>query len=329
VLVGLLREKLERMGWEGLPGRGWVKFSTGVVPAIGASIIGLTKPGEGVITMTPIYPPFLGAICDQGRVLREAPLVQGAEQWEIDWEAMEEAARGGKGDSGGAAKLLLLCHPHNPTGRVWTAEELAKLAEFAERHALWVVSDELHADLTLEGKHVPFVKVASEALRKRTVTLTGPCKTYNTAGLGIGAMMSHDAGLVSRIVKGSMWLVGHPGAMSVAMWKAALRDDGAWLAAVLDYLRENRDFLEAFVRERLPGVVMKRVEATYLAWLDYRSHPKGTTIGKYLLEEGKVAMNDGPMFGKGYEGFVRLNFATSRAILTEALERMARVHRGT
>jgi cystathionine beta-lyase len=169
------------------------------------------------------------------------------------------------------------------------------------------------------------VKVLNEAMRKRTVTLTGPCKTYNTAGLGIGAMMSHDALLVSRVMKASAWVTGHPTAMSVAMWKAALQDDGAWLAAVLDYLRDNRDFLEAFVRERLPGVGLKRVQATYLAWLDYRAHPQAATIGKYLLDEAKVALNDGPMFGKGCEGFVRLNFATSRAILSEALERMARV----
>jgi cystathionine beta-lyase len=322
VLMGLLREKMERAGWSGLSGKGWVRFYPGVVPALAASVLGLTKPDDAVITMTPIYPPFLGVVADQERELREVPLTQGTEQWEIDWNAMETAALGG----GKAATLLLLCHPHNPTGRVWAPEELTKLAEFAERHELWVVSDELHADLTLEGKHVPFVTVASENLCKKTLTLTGPCKTYNTAGLGIGAMMSHDAALVKRVMKASNWVAGHPTAMSVAMWKAALRDDGAWLAAVLDYLRDNRNFLEQFVRERLPGVGLKRVQATYLAWLDYRTHPKAAEIGKYLLEEAKVALNEGPTFGKGYTGFVRLNFATSRTILSEALERMARVH---
>ncbi|HUO10046.1 MAG TPA: PatB family C-S lyase [Phycisphaerae bacterium] len=322
VLMQLLREKLERGGWENLPARGWVRFLPGVVPAIAATVLGLTKPGEGVVTMTPIYPPFLGSITDHGRELREAPLAQGADRWEIDWDTMEAAATGGQAP----AKLLLFCHPHNPTGRMWTVEELAKVGEFAERHNLWLVSDELHADLSLDGPHVPLVTVLTEAQRKRTITLTGPCKTYNTAGLGIGAMVGHDAVLVSRVMKANMWIVGHPSALSVAMWKAAMQDNGEWLAAVLDYLRDNRDFLETFVRERLPGVRLKHVQATYLAWLDYRSHPQAATIGKYLLDHAKVALNEGAMFGKGYEGFVRLNFATSRAILSEALDRMARVH---
>ena len=333
ILLGLLRGKLERAtgnGWAGLPSKGWVKFVSGVVPGLAAGVLGLTKPGDGVITMTPIYPPFLGVIKDHGRELRASPLVrrprsdagaEGAERWEIDWASMEAAVRGGQGTP---AKLLMLCHPHNPCGRAWTFEELTKLAEFAERHDLFVVSDELHADLTLDDVHVPFVNAASEVLRARTLTLTGPCKTYNTAGLGIGAMIGHDAGLVARVAKANAWVLGHPTALSVAMWKAAMSDNGVWLATVLAYLRGNREFLETFMRERLPGVIVTHVEATYPAWLDYRAHPRAADIATYLLETAKVALNDGKMFGVGSEGFVRLNFATSRSILTDALERMAR-----
>jgi cystathionine beta-lyase len=322
-LVGLIQAKLEREGWRGLGDRGWIRFLPGVVPALGAAMLGLTQPGDPVITLTPIYPPFLGVVKDHGRELREVPLNDAGERWEIDWAALEAAARG---EGRAPAKVLLWCHPHNPTGRVWTVEELSRLGEFAQRHNLWVVSDELHADLTLDGTHLAFANVAPEPLRPRVVTLTGPCKMYNTAGLGIGAMFSHDAALVTRVMKASAWVAGHPGAMSVAMWKAALLDGGRWRAEVLAYLRANRDFLEAFVRDRLPGVRLKHVQATYLAWLDYRNHPEAAHIGKYLLDQAKVMLNDGAMFGKGYEGFVRLNFATSRTILHEALERMVRVH---
>ena len=321
-LLRLLREKLERSGIANLPQRNFARFLPGVVPCIGTAILGLTNPGDSVITLTPVYPPFLAAIRDHKRELREAPMTLTPGRWEINWDSLEHAARGINNTH---AKLLLLCHPHNPTGRLFTQDELAKLADFANHHNLHVVSDELHADLTLEGTHIPFATIADENLRQRTLTLTGPCKTYNTAGLGIGAMIAHDSALLLRVVKAGAWVAGHPGAMSVAMWKAALTDNGDWLATVLDYLRDNRNFLEEFVRTHLPGVTLPHIEATYLAFLDYRAHPHAADIFNYLLKEAKVALNDGPDFGTGYRGFLRLNFATSRAILTEALNRLATV----
>jgi cystathionine beta-lyase len=325
-LVGLLRNKFENAGWTDLAPKGWIRFLPGVVPAIGAAIAGLADKGEAVITMTPVYPPFLLAVKDQGRELREVPLSDAGERWEIDWPAMERAVA----IDGRPAKVLLLCHPHNPTGRLWTVEELARLSDFAQRHHLWVISDELHADLTLRGKFVAFANVASPDVRQRTITLTGPCKMYNTAGLGIGAMISHDPALISRVMKPGAWTAGHPGTMSVAMWKAALHDDGAWRTDILAYLRENLAFLETFVRERLPGIRMKPVEATYLAWLDYRAHPAAAapdaSVHKFLLDHARVMLSDGAPFGTGFENFVRLNFATSRTILTDALERIARAH---
>ena len=324
-LLRLLREKLERSGLTNLPQRNFARFLPGVVPCIGTAILGLTNPGDPVITLTPVYPPFLAAIKDHKRELREAPMTLTSNRWEINWDSLEDAARGANNTP---AKLLLLCHPHNPTGRLFTRDELAKLADFANRHNLHVVSDELHADLTLEGTHIPFTAIADEPLRQRTLTLTGPCKTYNTAGLGIGAMIAHDSSLLLRVVKAGAWVAGHPGAISVAMWKAALTDNGDWLATVLDYLRDNRNYLEEFVRTKLklPGITVPHIEATYLAFLDYRTHPHAADIFNYLLKEAKVALNDGPDFGTGYQGFLRLNFATSRKILEDALNRLARAH---
>ncbi|HEV7302337.1 MAG TPA: PatB family C-S lyase [Tepidisphaeraceae bacterium] len=315
-LTGLLRAKLEKDGLVGLPEKGWMGYLVGVVQGLYVAVTGLTRAGDDVITMTPIYPPFMSAITDHGRNARLVALAELPEGWTIDWPAMEAAVTP-------ATRLLMLCHPHNPTGRVWTRDELARLADFADRHRLWVVSDELHADLTLSGEYVPFVAVAPPAVQARTVTLIGPCKAYNTAGLGIGAMVSHNPQLIARLKKAGAGLMGHPGVPNVTMWKAALRDDGIWLAEVLDYLRGNTDLIAAFVRDRLPGVRYVPPQATYLAWLDFRNHPRAGDIHKYLLETAKVALNDGPAFGPGYQGFVRLNFATSKAILSEALERIA------
>lgn len=316
VLVSHLRAKLEAQGIVGLPEKGWVHFVTGVVPGLYACVLGTTQPGEEAITMTPIYPPFLSAITDFGRVAKHARLVEADARWSIDFDGLEQLVTP-------QTRLLMLCHPHNPTGRLWTRDELARLADFAERHDLFVVSDELHADLTLDGTFIPFTQIASPALRQRTLTITGPCKAYNTAGLGIGAIVAHSADLLKRVKDSVKGISGHPGAMSVTMWRAALQDDGQWLRAVLDALRDRRQLLADFVRDRLPHARLAFPEATYLAWLDYRAHPRVAELNKLILKQAKVALINGPAFGPGCEGFFRINFATSRAILTEALERLA------
>ena len=315
----LLRAKVEQQGMIGLPAGGWMKYLGNVVSGLYATVMALTAPGDEVITFTPIYPPFLTAITDPGRVAKHVALTATPDGYRIDWDALEAAVTP-------VTRLVLLCNPHNPTGRVWTREELARLADFVQRHRLWVITDELHADLTLDGTFTPFTAVASADVQQRTLTVTGPCKAYNTAGLGIGALISHNASLLIRVYKKTIGIAAHPSAMAVTMWQAALEDDGVWLSAVVKQLRSNREFFAAFVEENLPGVKYLGSEATYLAWLDYRSHPKAAEIQQYLLKTAKVALNPGPHFGPGNEGFVRLNFATSRAILTEALDRLAAAH---
>lgn len=316
-LMPLLRAHLASQGLEGLPDDG-ISMLPGVVPGLYAAVHALTTPGEPVVTMTPIYHPFHMAITDLGRRVAGVPLREGENGYEINWAAMDAAARG--------SRLLMLCHPHNPTGRVWTPLELEKLRDLAIARDLFVVSDELHADLRFGGQ--PFESFAADPrVRSRTITLTGPCKAYNAAGLGIGAMIGHNAGLVKRVKGAAGGLMGHEGALSVTMWRAALADAGPWLADTVAYLQDNRDFLSAYLRQHLPWVKFTPVEATYLAWLDLRAHPRAGDIHTFLLEEARVAVHDGPVFAseayKGqYQGFIRLNFATSRAILTEALDRM-------
>lgn len=317
-LIAQLRDKCASQGLAEVPADG-VAFLPGVVPGLFAGVNALSAPGEKVVTMVPIYHPFHLAIANLGREVVGVPLKDGPERWEIDWDALERACAD--------TKLLMLCHPHNPTGRVWDAEELRKLRELVIKYDLYVISDELHADLSLTGH--PFEAFAAdERVRSRTVTVTGPCKAFNTAGLGIGALIGHDAALVGRIMSAAAGLMGHPSALSITMWQTALKEGGPWLADTVAYLKGNRDFMTAFLRERLPWVKFHPVEATYLAWLDLRDHPQAADLQNFLLSEAKVAIHNGPVFApeaqKGlYQGYVRVNFATPRPILQEALERMA------
>ncbi|WP_034384592.1 MalY/PatB family protein [Deinococcus sp. YIM 77859] len=319
-----LRERFAAQGLTDLPEDG-LRLLPGVVPGLYAAVHALSEPGDPVLTMTPIYHPFHLSITEQGRRVAAAPLREGQNGkgqpgWEIDWDALETAAR--------STRLLLLCHPHNPTGRVWNAAELARLRDFVLERDLYVVSDELHADLRLTD--APFESFGADPrVRGRTLTLTGPAKAYNTAGLGIGVLAGHDPELVQRVRAAAGGLMGHPSALGVTAWQAALRAGGPWLRDTLAYLRGNRDVLAAFLEAHLPWVRFAPPEATYLAWLDLRAHPRAGEIQPFLLQEARVAVHDGPTFAPAelkahYQGFIRLNFATSRALLIEALERMAR-----
>lgn len=315
-LKELLLGKLARDGFTGLTPQ-HISFLPGVVPGLYAAVLALTQPGDEVITFTPIYPPFLAAASKAGRVAREVPLRLTPQGYGLDLAALQAAVTP-------RSKLLMLCHPHNPTGRVWTASELAQIAEFALQHGLYVVSDELHADLRYSDApaYQPFATVNAQ-LAPRVVTLTGPCKVYNTAGLGIGAMLCTDSAVLARLEKTLGGVGAPPSALSVTMWQAALTEGADWLAATLAYLQANRDFVSEFLARELPQVPFVAPQATYLAWLDLRSFPQAGDIQQYLLQKARIALNDGPTFGTGYQGFVRLNFATSRTILQEGLERLS------
>ncbi|WP_291431020.1 aminotransferase class I/II-fold pyridoxal phosphate-dependent enzyme [Deinococcus sp.] len=317
ILQAQLSQSLARYGLSGL-GAEHMTFLPGVVPGIYAAVHALSTPGEPVVTMTPVYHPFHLAITDQDRRVSGVPLRDGDSGYEINWSALDAASRG--------SRLLLLCHPHNPTGRVWNAQELGKLRDLVLARDLFVMSDELHADLRYGEAFESFA--ADPRVQSRTITLTGPCKAFNTAGLGIGVMVSHNAALLSRVRRAAGGLMGHESALSITMWQAALRDGGPWLADTVAYLRGNRDFLSDYLRQHLPWVKFHEAQATYLAWLDLRAHPRAADIQAFLLQEARVAVHDGPVFAHDshksqYQGFIRLNFATSRTLLTEALDRMA------
>lgn len=296
-------EGLRDLLLEGSGLEGEVAFMPGVVVGLYAAVAAFTAPGQGVLTQVPIYPPFLAAIREQKRTVLANPLQETEAGYRLDLQGLERLAY--------ASRLLLFCHPHNPTGRVFTEEELAALAAIARKHDLIVVSDELHAPLTYEGGHLPLARLLPE----RTLTLLGPGKAYNLAGLPIGAAVGPKP-----LVEALRRHLPHtfPNVLAMAAWKAALKEGGAWLGETLKRLRANRDRVAAWAQE--VGLGHFPPEGTYLAWLK-TPIPRA---GAFFLQEARVALNPGESFGEGYDRFVRLNFATYPEVLEEALARMAR-----
>ena len=314
----LIKKQLEYGLTDLEPKNLWLVSS--VVPGLYAAVQGLTQAGDEIITQTPIYPPFLTSITDHGRVALQNPMVFHQSGWQIDFEQLETLVSP-------KTKVFMLCNPHNPTGRVFSRSELERLSDFVLRHDLLVISDELHAELILDGTHVPFASLPE--MRERTVTLTGPCKAYNTAGLGGGVMIAHNTALLERCKKATKGLMGHPTSLSMTMWQAGLEDATGWREDVLAYIRGNRDFVFAWLATHLPEVRTAPLEGTYLLWMDFSAFPDASGMYKQLLEVAKVGLNDGPPYGSGYAGWLRINLATSRPILSEALERIERCLRAS
>ncbi|MGP9566724.1 MalY/PatB family protein [Halomonas sp. AOP5-B2-8] len=294
----------------------WQQWLPGVVPALHLAALALTEPGDGVLTVAPIYPPFLAVAERTGRLPQQAMLAQPTapgEPWQLDIAALEAAITP-------RTRLLLWCQPHNPTGRVWRHEELAALATLVERHDLWVVSDELHCDLLLsEGAQHRPLAAAFPGLAKRTITLWAPSKTFNLAGLTSACAVIPDATLRKRFAAAAKGLLPDGNVLGLVAAEAAYREGEAWRQALLNVLRENRDTLQARVAT-WPGVNWHASEATYLAWLDMREAGLGEAPYQTLLSEVGVALSDGAAFG--CPGFVRLNFGTTASLLEVALSRM-------
>ncbi|MFP4138486.1 MAG: MalY/PatB family protein [Halomonas sp.] len=301
-------------GWEIAPE--WQHWLPGVVPALHLASLALTEPGDGVLTVTPIYPPFLHVAEHTGRTPQQArlgePAAPGA-PWRLDLEALEAAITP-------ETRLLLWCQPHNPTGRVWNRDELAGLAALVERHGLFVVSDELHCDLLLEegARHVPLA-VAFPELAARTITLWAPSKTFNLAGLTAACAVIPDPTLRRRFAATAKGLMPDGNVMGLVAAEAAYAHGDPWRQALLEVLRGHRETLVARVA-RWPGVTMSAPESTYLAWLDLRQAGLGDAPRRTLLERAGVALSDGADFG--HPGFARLNFGTTATQLEAALSRL-------
>lgn len=286
----------------------WLVWLPGLV--CGINLACRSVDGE-VLTATPVYPPFLSAPGLSGRGLVRVSLREEGGRWSWDFAALEAAVTP-------ATRLLLLCHPHNPVGRAWDADELQALAEFAARHDLVVCSDEIHCDLVLdpERRHVPFARLGEDAAR-RSITLMAPSKTYNIAGLGCSLAIIPDPALRRRYQAARRGIVPDVNVLALTACASALLEGEAWRQDLLAVLRANRDRVEAAVNA-MPGLSLGHVEATYLAWIDARG--LGVDAPVEFFEAAGVGLSDGRDFG--LPGWVRLNFGCAPALLDQALDRM-------
>src|SRR5690606_7203758 len=301
----LLGRLADRYGLR-LPADGVLSLAS-TVAGINLAARAFAEPGEEVLLLTPLYPPFKSSLDITGRVPVEVEMVDDGSGYAIDFDALEAAVTP-------ATRMIMLCNPHNPVGRVFTEMELQGLAEFALRHDLMVVSDELHADLLFEGRHVPIASLGQE-IPARTVTLYGPSKAFNIPGLHISFALANDPALLQRMTEAGGGLAGRPNRLAQVATLAAYTQGDAWLERTLALLDANRLRVVEFVREHLPSVEVHPPQGTYLAWLDFRATSLGDEPAKELVERAKVGLNEGAAFGLGGKGFARLNFATNPEIL--------------
>jgi cystathionine beta-lyase len=308
-------ERLERLyGWQVSPGG--LVFLPGVVTGFNLVCHAAASPGDGVLIQTPVYYPILDAPAGAGLTRDEMALTRRPDgRYEIDFDLFEETITD-------RTRVFILCNPHNPVGRVFRREELERMAEICLRRDVLICSDEIHCDLVFPGhRHTPIASLSPE-IADRTVTLMAPSKTFNVPGLRCAVAIVQNRELRRRLRKTHADLVGEVNVMGYVAALAAYRDGQPWLDEVLRYLEANLDFLLQYVEASLPGITMAKPEGTYLAWLDCRQAGIPGNAHEFFVERAKVALNDGAVFGRGGEGFVRLNFGCPRSTLLEALERM-------
>jgi cystathionine beta-lyase len=310
----LFCERMEtRYGWR--VDLDLVDVITDVVQGIYVALEVYSEPGDGVVIQTPIYPPFLGAVAETERRLVENPLREGSDRYALDTDRLREGIDG-------STRILLFSNPHNPSGRVFTREELEALAEVALERDLVIVSDEIHQDLVFSGSsHVPIATLGPE-VAARTLTLTSATKAFSIAGLRCAIAAFGSRELRDRFHSLPRHILGGIGTLGIEATLAAWRHSDPWLGRALAHMEANRDHLAGFIRERWPAIRHFAPEATYLAWLDCRALDLGSEPARFFLRKGRVALSNGKLFGQPGEGFVRLNFATSRPILDEVLARM-------
>ena len=308
-----------RHGWR--IGRDWIQYTSGVVPAVSVVVKALCRPGDKVILQTPVYNCFFSSVRNNGCEILENPLRNDGGRFTMDYDDLEAKAADPR------ARLLVLCNPHNPAGRVWTAAELERLNNICLRHGVRVLSDEIHCELTRPGlSYTPFAAVSADCL-KNAVVANSPSKAFNTAGLQIANIICSDAATRAAIDRAiNINEVCDVNPFGVEGLIAAYNGGEEWLDALRRYLWGNYTELCRFFAERLPALKVTPLEGTYLVWVDCRRLGLSSDeLAARLAAEGRVMVNSGTMYGLAGEGFVRINIACPRSRMMEGLRRLASV----
>lgn len=305
----------QRHGWD--IDREWIIYTSGVVPAVSAVIKALTVPGDKVIVQTPVYNCFFSSIRNNGCEIVSNPLRRTADTYEMDFDALERCVADPR------AKVMLLCNPHNPAGRVWTPDELTRLGNICLRNGVTVVADEIHCELVYQGfKYTPFASL-SDAFLHRSVTCVSPSKAFNIAGLQIANIVAFDNDLRSRIDKAiNINEVCDVNPFGVAATIAAYNEGEEWLNQLVDYLHGNYEAMAEFCRRELPEFSITRLEGTYLVWMDCSSlGMPSDALEHALLDDARLWLNAGTMYGAEGEGYMRWNIACPRSVMLDGLNR--------
>jgi cystathionine beta-lyase len=295
----------------------WISFCPGIVPALNFCTLAFTGPGDNIIVQPPVYFPFFSAVESHGRKLIYNRLTESEGKWLMDYEALVKAIDA-------RTKMIIISNPHNPVGRVWTPEELLKLADICLEKNILVLSDEIHCDLVLPGyTHTPFATL-SEKISEITVTCIAPSKTFNLAGLATSSVVISNQVLrksFNRIIDNLH--LGSGNIFGAIASVAAYSEGNKWLEALLDYIDHNIDFVEDYCRKMIPEIIPVQPEATYMIWLDCRKFGmSGKELQSFFINKAGIGMNEGSTFGPGGEGFMRMNVGTSHQTVMKAMEQI-------
>jgi len=295
----------------------WICFCPGIVPALNFCTLAFTRPGDSIVVQPPVYFPFFSAAESHGRKLIYNRLMESDGKWVMDYDSLIAGIDGN-------TKMIMISNPHNPIGRVWTPDELIRLADICLKNNILILSDEIHCDLVLPGfSHTPFAKL-SEEIARNTITCIAPSKTFNLAGLSTSSVIISDPVLrksFNRIVENLH--VGNGNIFGTIASIAAYSHGHRWLDTLLDYIDHNIDFVEDYCRKIIPEIIPVQPEATYMIWLDCRKFGMtGKELQNFFVNKAGVGMNEGSTFGPGGEGFMRMNLATTHQTVMKAMEQI-------
>ena len=302
----------------------WLVFCTGVVPAISSMVRKLTTAGENVLVQTPVYNIFFNSIVNNGRNIAESPLRYDRNTYQMDFEDLERKL------SDPQTTLMILCNPHNPVGRIWSREELEQVGELCRKYHVTVISDEIHCDLTSPGQeYIPFASV-SENCKNTSITCMAPTKAFNLAGLQTAAVAVPNPNLRHKVWRRlNTDEVAEPNSFAVEAAVAAFTKGEAWLDSLREYIQENKNFVESFLKKEDLHIRLVPSQATYLLWLDCREmHGSAGEFTQYLREHTGLYLSEGKQYGENGSSFIRMNIACSRSRLEDGLERLAEGVRG-
>lgn len=323
IVDAVVKRMKDKFDWDIEPE--WVVFTPGVVPALHIAIRSLTHPGDEVLLQKPVYYPFFPAVTSSGCqiVNNGLKLIDG--KYEIDFEDLEEKLlpNTGLGSNPNRIKTMIFCNPHNPVGRVWSREEITKLGKIAINNGLVVISDEIHCEILFDNnKHTPFATISKE-FEQNCIICMSPSKTFNLAGLDVSSIIIPNKEIRENFINTQNGIVPGPNLFGLTALEAAYRHGDEWLEQVMEYIRQNLDFLINYTENKIPKIKVIEPQGTYLIWLDCRELGlNDQKLKKFLLKEAKVGLNDGFIFGEEGSGFARINIACPQAILEEALKRI-------